>query len=60
MDGVLGMDLSPYQPGQDRTLFYHAMSSATENWVKTSSLRDQTLFEALPDGHPELFHVSLL
>ena len=32
------------------------MSSDTENWVKTSSLRDQALFEQLPDGHPELFH----
>lgn len=58
MDGVLGMDLSPYQPGRDRRLFYHAMSSATENWVSTSNLRDRSLFEPDPSAHPELFHVS--
>ncbi|GJQ83891.1 putative melanin biosynthetic process [Trypoxylus dichotomus] len=56
MDGVLGMDLSPYQPGQDRKLFYHAMSSPTENWVFTSDLRDRSLFEHDPSAHPELFH----
>ncbi|KAK9680925.1 Major royal jelly protein [Popillia japonica] len=56
MDGVLGMDLSPYHPGQDRKLFYHAMSSATENWALTSDLKNEDYFKHDPSAHPELFH----
>lgn len=58
MDGVLGMDLSPYVPGEDRKLFYHAMSSNTENWVYTSDLRNQSRFMHDPTSSPEVFHVS--
>jgi hypothetical protein len=57
MDGVLGMSLSPYKPGQERILFYHAMSSPTENWVKTSDLRNRTRFLHDPLSSPEIFHV---
>jgi hypothetical protein len=56
MDGVLGMSLSPYKPGQERILFYHAMSSPTENWVKTSDLRNRTRFLHDPLSSPEIFH----
>lgn len=58
MDGVLGMALSPYRFGEDRKLFYHAMSSDKENFVYTSNLKNQSLFEHDPSAHPELFHVS--
>ncbi|XP_025835010.1 protein yellow-like, partial [Agrilus planipennis] len=58
LDGILGMDLSPYKPGSDRILFYHAMSSITENFVYTSDLRNRTRFESNPQSSPEIFHVS--
>lgn len=58
MDGVLGMALSPYSPGEDRKLFYHAMSSDTENWVYTSDLRNASRFAHDPESSPEVFHVS--
>ncbi|XP_045478060.1 protein yellow-like [Harmonia axyridis] len=50
MDGILGMALTPFVPGRDRKLFFHAMSSDTENWVYTSDLRKQK-------STPEIFHV---
>ncbi|XP_025835263.1 protein yellow-like, partial [Agrilus planipennis] len=56
LDGILGMDLSPYKPGSDRILFYHAMSSITENFVYTSDLRNRTRFESNPQSSPEIFH----
>lgn len=56
MDGILGMALSPYTPGQDRVLFYHAMSSPTENWVHTSNIRNRSLFEHDPAAAPHIFH----
>ncbi|CAH1116312.1 unnamed protein product [Phaedon cochleariae] len=56
MDGVLGMSLSPQIPGKDRKLYYHAMSSSTENWVYTSYLRNQSLFEDDPSSSPRLFN----
>ncbi|KAJ8959619.1 hypothetical protein NQ318_021805, partial [Aromia moschata] len=56
MDGVLGMTLSPYVPGKDRKLYYHAMSSPTENWVFTSDLRNRTRFMHDPESSPEVFH----
>lgn len=58
MDGVLGMTLSPFAPGEDRKLFYHAMSSDTENWVYTSELRNRSRFQHDPTSSPEIFHVS--
>lgn len=57
MDGVLGMALSPYSPGEDRKLFFHAMSSKTENWVYTSDLRNRSRFQHDPTSSPEIFHV---
>ncbi|CAH2037590.1 unnamed protein product, partial [Iphiclides podalirius] len=42
MDGVLGMALSPYQPGVDRYLYFHALASNTENVVRTSVLRNSS------------------
>ncbi|NP_001161913.1 yellow-e3 precursor [Tribolium castaneum] len=56
MDGVLGMSLSPYKPGQDRILYYHAMSSPTENWVLTSDLRNRSRFIHDSQSSPEIFH----
>nr|ATB56353.1 yellow-d2 [Leptinotarsa decemlineata] len=56
MDGVLGMSLSPASLGGDRKLFYHAMSSSTENWVYTSYLRNQTRFSENPESSPEIFN----
>lgn len=60
MDGVLGMALTPYVPGKDRILFYHAMSSPTENWVNTADLRNSSLFQGNPWAAPYIFHVSTL
>lgn len=45
MDGVLGMALSPYRPGQDRYLYFHALASSTENVVRTSILRNESFIE---------------
>lgn len=58
MDGVLGMALEPYVPGRDRKLFYHSLSSATENWVYTSFLQNRTRFTDNPNSSPEIFNVS--
>ncbi|KAJ8923456.1 hypothetical protein NQ315_002015 [Exocentrus adspersus] len=58
MDGVLGMAVEPYSPGKDRRLFYHAMSSPTENFVYTSDLRNQSIFMHDPESSPHLFHVQ--
>lgn len=56
MDGILGMDLTPYKPGEDRTFFYHALSSGTENWAFTSDIRNQSLFQS-DNTAPQVFHV---
>lgn len=56
MDGVLGMALSPFVDGDDRKLYFHAMSSETENWVYTSDLRNRTRFQHDPSSSPEIFH----
>lgn len=58
MDGVLGMSISPYKPGEDRILYYHAMSSPTENWVRTSDLRNRSYIVEHEGSVPEIFHVS--
>ncbi|CAG9773981.1 unnamed protein product [Ceutorhynchus assimilis] len=55
MDGILGLSLSPHIPGDDRVLFYHAMSSPTENYVYTSYLRNRTIFEHDPSAAPQIF-----
>lgn len=60
MDGILGLALSPYVPGQDRTLYYHAMSSPTENYVSTAYLRNRTIFEQDPAAAPHIFTVRVL
>jgi len=56
MDGILGMDLEPYVHGRDRRLFYHALASPTENWVHTSYLRNQSLFQDDPASSPGIFN----
>ncbi|KAK5640789.1 hypothetical protein RI129_009336 [Pyrocoelia pectoralis] len=57
MDGIMGMDLSPYKAGDDRILYYHAMSSGSEQWVRTSYLRNQTMFLNDPSPAPQIFNV---
>lgn len=52
MDGIQGMALSPYEQGQDRVLFYHALASNTEQWVWTSKLRNRTA-----GSNPNYFHL---
>ncbi|XP_018570749.1 major royal jelly protein 3 isoform X2 [Anoplophora glabripennis] len=56
MDGVLGMSLEQYNPSGDRRLFYHALSSPTENYIYTSHLRNQSLFMHDPTSSPHLFY----
>ncbi|XP_030751653.1 major royal jelly protein 3-like isoform X2 [Sitophilus oryzae] len=56
MDGILGLSLSPNRQGEDRVLFFHAMSSPTENWVYTSDIRNYTRFQDNPASYPEIFH----
>lgn len=58
MDGVLGMALSPYTPGRDRYLYFHALASVTENVMFTSTLRNDTHASAT-DLDPSDVHVSL-
>ncbi|KAL1494118.1 hypothetical protein ABEB36_009767 [Hypothenemus hampei] len=56
MDGILGLTLSPFVSGKDRILYYHAMSSPTENWVYTSNLRNETIFSEDPAAAPQIFN----
>lgn len=53
------MALSSYKPGHDPVLFYHALSSPAENWVKTSNIRNESLFIGNPSAAPQIFHVSI-
>ncbi|GJQ83890.1 putative melanin biosynthetic process [Trypoxylus dichotomus] len=57
VDGILGMDIGPIISREQRKLFFHALSSVTENWVLTSSLRNRSLFGEYPWVHPNIFHV---
>lgn len=57
MDGILGMALSPKNDLDKRKLFYHALSSTTENWVYTKDLKNKTRFENDPSSSPGIFHV---
>uniref|UniRef100_A0A182QYV1 Bee-milk protein n=1 Tax=Anopheles farauti TaxID=69004 RepID=A0A182QYV1_9DIPT len=54
MDGILGMALSPRSSSSDRLLYFHALSSATENSVKMSLLLNETIWQnnawALPSA----------
>lgn len=59
MDGILGMALTAYKPGRERILYYHAMSSPSENFVETSYLRNKTIFEGNALAAPQIFHVSI-
>lgn len=46
MDGIIGMGLSPLKnQGDDRTLYFHALASLTENFVKTSVIRNASAWE---------------
>ncbi|KAG5883313.1 hypothetical protein JTB14_008600 [Gonioctena quinquepunctata] len=56
MDGVLGMSLTPASTGSNRKLFYHALTSPTENWVYTGDLRNGTRFSGNPNSSPEIFN----
>nr|QHN70681.1 yellow-d [Limenitis arthemis astyanax] len=56
MDGVLGMALSPYLPGRDRFLYFHALASTTENVVRTSVLRNDSFIHD-PNANPHSIHV---
>lgn len=49
MDGVFGMALSPYRPGNERYLYFHALAATTENVISTNILRNDSYAE-----HPEL------
>ncbi|XP_072393941.1 dopaminechrome tautomerase-like isoform X2 [Diabrotica undecimpunctata] len=53
-DGVLGMSLTPFIPGQGRRLYYHALSSDTEHFIKTSDLKNKFLWQS-KKGIPTLF-----
>lgn len=39
-DGIFGLSLTPFEPLEDRTLFFHPMSSYREFYVSTAILRD--------------------
>ncbi|XP_072932020.1 dopaminechrome tautomerase-like isoform X2 [Epargyreus clarus] len=56
MDGILGMALSPYRPGHDRFLYFHALASNTENVVLTSVLRNETFLHD-SNAHPDSINV---
>nr|ATB56351.1 yellow-d1 [Leptinotarsa decemlineata] len=60
MDGILGMSLAPSVDEGGRRLYYHAMSSPTENWVYTSYLRNETRFSQNPESSPEIFNTYRL
>lgn len=58
MDGILGMALSPLKQGyNDRTLYFHAMASNTENHVSTSVIRNSSIFENHAEAEPRQFKV---
>lgn len=51
------MDLGPKTQRGGRKLYYHALSSVTENWVYTDSLKNQSIFGEYPWIHPNVFNV---
>ncbi|KAL0841218.1 hypothetical protein ABMA28_014953 [Loxostege sticticalis] len=56
MDGILGMALSPYRPGRDRYLYFHALASVTENVVRTKVLRNESFLHD-PNAEPQSINV---
>ncbi|XP_063230558.1 protein yellow-like [Bacillus rossius redtenbacheri] len=44
MDGLFGLALGPIVRG-DRTLYFHSLASYRESWVRTSLLRNESLFQ---------------
>ncbi|KAL0893023.1 hypothetical protein ABMA27_014679 [Loxostege sticticalis] len=56
MSGVFGMALSPYQRGRDRYLYFHALSSTTENIVSTKVLRNDSFLQN-PNAEPRSIKV---
>lgn len=58
MDGVIGMALSPLKyPLEDRTLYFHALASITENYVKTSVLRNASAWDGTSTPNTRDFQV---
>ncbi|KAF7995923.1 hypothetical protein HCN44_007030 [Aphidius gifuensis] len=50
MDGVLGLSLSPLDINDDKTLFFHSMSSFREFAVSTMTLIDKNTAETNPEN----------
>ncbi|XP_043283685.1 protein yellow-like [Venturia canescens] len=50
MDGIFGISLSPLDINNDRTLFFHPMSSFREFAVSTTVFRDKETAESSPDS----------
>lgn len=58
MDGVIGMALSPLKgPLIDRILYFHALASITENYVKTSVLRNASAWDGISTPNARDFKV---
>ncbi|XP_063230613.1 protein yellow-like [Bacillus rossius redtenbacheri] len=56
-DGLFGLALGPVVRG-DRTLYFHSLASYREVWVRTSLLRNQSLFAANTSAAAGLFTQS--
>ncbi|XP_063230412.1 protein yellow-like [Bacillus rossius redtenbacheri] len=56
-DGLFGLALGPVLRG-DRTLYFHSLASYREVWVRTSLLRNQSLFAANTSAAAGLFTQS--
>ncbi|XP_026317822.1 protein yellow-like [Hyposmocoma kahamanoa] len=56
MDGILGMALTPRGRNRDRLLYFHALSSTTENIVRTSVLKNDS-YVGNPSVDPKLISV---
>lgn len=57
MDGLFGLSLSPLvSQWDDRTLYFHALASVTENYVPTSVIRNQTAWTT-GSANPRSFQV---
>lgn len=50
MDGILGLALSPIRGDGDRILYFHSLASKVESYVRTSVIRNFTLFNETPDA----------
>ncbi|CAH0719372.1 unnamed protein product, partial [Brenthis ino] len=56
MDGMFALALSPYVPGQDRFLYFHALASTTENVVRTSVIRNDSF---ITDSNANPFSINV-